>query len=125
MARYSSLPSVGKVMALGCTVVSTVTCLRSLQPQRSALVRDTQALLRKPGKFLLAHTPAPARHRGAVVGKLVPEILLTGEVLEIGVLHSAVAPVVYHYRGSPKSSTMTPGQRTTGLPSLSNTLPSG
>src|SRR5262245_64384578 len=60
----------------GLHVVSTATCPRSFSRSAPLLCAIRQALLQKPGEFLLAHTPAPARHRGAVVRELVPEYSL-------------------------------------------------
>ena len=90
IAACSSLASVGKVMALGCTVVSTVTRLRSLRAQRAALVRHPQALGQQQLQ-LVAEPLAPMAQVRALVRELVLEELFAGEVLEIRVMDPALA----------------------------------
>ena len=76
-------------MFLGCTVVSTVTRVRSLV--RSApLVRHPQALGQQQLQ-LVAEPLAPMAQVRALVREVVLEELLAGEVLEIRVIDPALA----------------------------------
>ena len=90
-ARFTSLASVGKVMFFGCTVVSTMTRLRSdgfIAPARG------QALLQQGLEALLAHAVAPAGDRGAIERQGAPEELLAAEILIIRVLDP---PCAHHF----------------------------
>ena len=90
MAACSSLASVGKLMFLGCTVVSTVTRLRSWL--RSApLACATRKLSANSNSSL-----PPSRLRQWLrsersMRELVLEKLFPGEELEIGVVDPALA----------------------------------
>jgi hypothetical protein len=53
--------------------------------------RHSQAPLQQGQKLFLAHALAPARQRAAVEHQPVPEELLAAEVLEVRVLHPAIA----------------------------------
>lgn len=77
-------------MALGCTVVSTVTRFEVLGPQRATVVRDPQAL-RQQDLQLVTEPLAPMAQIRALVRKLMLEELLTGEVLKIRVMDPALA----------------------------------
>src|SRR5215475_1674926 len=91
IAACKSFASVGKVMSLGCTVVSIDRDPRQiLRPQRPALVRHPQALGQE--KFqLAAKALAPMAQVRALVRKLVLEELLSGEVLEVWIIDPAFA----------------------------------
>ncbi len=53
--------------------------------------RHCQALLQQRRKFLVAHPLTPTRQRGAVEHQRMSEKLLAAEVLEVRVLHPAIA----------------------------------
>src|SRR5215510_8123237 len=89
IAACSSLASVGKVMALGCTVVSTVTRLRSLV--RSAPASCATLKLSASRSFELVAEALPAMAQvGAFVRERMLEELLAGEVLEVRVVDPAL-----------------------------------
>src|SRR5258706_14182043 len=90
IAACTSLASVGKVMALGCTVVSTVTRSRSLVRSAPALMRDPQALGQQELQPV-AEPLAPMAEVGTLVREGVLKELLPGEELEIGVMDPAIA----------------------------------
>jgi hypothetical protein len=74
-ARCMSLASVGNATAFGCTVVSTITWVKSDDfnaPARAAVARLSWIRL----ELFLAHPLAPARQRRAVEGRLVLEEFL-------------------------------------------------
>src|SRR5215470_12422654 len=88
IAACSSLASVGKVMALGCTVVSTVTRLRSLvrsAPASCATLKlsASRSSSLSPRRFL-QWLRSERRER-------MLEELLAGEVLEVRVVDPALA----------------------------------
>src|ERR1044072_9210224 len=86
IAACSSLASVGKVMALGCTVVSTVTRLRSLVRSAPASCANGQQKLE-----LVAKALPPMAQVGAFVRERMLEELLASEVLEVWVVDPALA----------------------------------
>jgi hypothetical protein len=90
IAACNSLASVGKVTAFGCTVVSTVTCLRSLLRKAPAPCATPHALGQQQLQ-LLAEPLAPVAQIRALVREGVLEELLAGEVLEIRVVDPALA----------------------------------
>jgi hypothetical protein len=73
-------------MFFGCTVVSTVTRLRSLLRRAP----HPQALGQQQFQFVAEPLP-PMAQVGAFVRELVLEKLLAGEELEIGVIDPALA----------------------------------
>src|SRR3989440_12203995 len=85
-AACKSFASVGKVMSLGCTVVSTVTRAKSFV--RSA---PLSCALGQENFQLAAEALAPMAQVRALVRKLVPEELLSGEVLEVWIMDPAFA----------------------------------
>src|SRR2546429_3461672 len=90
IAACKSFASVGKVMSLGCTVVSTVTRAKSFV--RSApLSCATRKLSARRSSSLLPKALAPMAQVRALVRKLVLEELLSSEVLEIRVIDPALA----------------------------------
>src|SRR5262249_5691191 len=90
IAAWTSLASVGKVMALGWTVVSTVTRLRSRV--RSAPASCATLRLSANTSSSLSQKPlAPVAEVGTLVRKLVLEKLKASEVLEIGIVDPALA----------------------------------
>src|SRR4051794_3565222 len=89
-AACKSFASVGKVMSLGCTVVFDRDLRQILRPQRPALVRHPQALGQENFQ-LAAEALAPMAQVRALVRKLVPEELLSGEVLEVWIMDPAFA----------------------------------
>src|SRR5881398_219343 len=90
IAACKSFASVGKVMFLGCTVVSTVTRAKSFV--RSApLSCATRKLSARRSSSLLPKALAPMAQVRARVRKLVLEELLSSEVLEIRVIDPALA----------------------------------
>src|SRR5262249_25936462 len=85
-----SFASVGKVMSLGCTVVSTVTRAKSLVRSAPLSWRHPQALGQE--KFqLAAEAFAPMAQVRALVRKLVLEELISGEVMEVWIIDPAFA----------------------------------
>lgn len=80
----------GKLTAFGCTVVSTMTGVKSAglaAPLRVAM----QALLQQSAQFLFLQALAPAADRGAVKRQLVTEERFAAEPLVIQVLQPALA----------------------------------
>ena len=84
-------------MFLGCTVVSTRRCLQRLcdscqvpGAQRATVVRHPQALGQQQVE-LIAQPLAPVAEVRALVQEAVLEELFPGEILEIRVMHPALA----------------------------------
>src|SRR5258708_39250450 len=90
MAACSSLASVGKLMFFGCTVVSTVTRLRSLL--RSApLLCATRRLSANSSSNFVAESLSPMAQVGAFVRELVLKKLFPGEELKVWIVDPALA----------------------------------
>src|SRR6185295_14277781 len=89
IAACKSFASVGKVMSLGCTVVSTVTRAKSFV--RSAPLSCATRKLSARRISSLPPRVAPMAQVRALVRKLVPEELLSGEVLEVWIMDPAFA----------------------------------
>src|SRR6202035_3757230 len=95
IAACSSLASVGKVMAFGCTVVSTVTRLRSW-PRNAPASCATRRLSASQQQLQLVAEPLAAMAQvRALVREGVLEELFAGEELEIRVLTPALSPPVF------------------------------
>src|SRR5215831_13922541 len=90
IAACKSFASVGKVMSLGCTVVSTVTCAKSFV--RSApLSCATRKLSARRSSSLLPRRLRQWLRSEQLVRKLVLQELLSGEVLEVWIIDPAFA----------------------------------
>src|SRR5262245_26165484 len=89
IAACKSFASVGKVMSLGCTVVSTVTRAKSFV-RSAALSCATRRLSARRSSSLSPRRLRQAQVR-ALVRKLVLEELLSGEVLEVWIIDPALA----------------------------------
>lgn len=84
------MASVGCVTCFGCTVMSTVIRAGSSFLQRPRAVRDAQALLKQHFQ-LGADALPPVAEPGALVRQRVLEEGLAGEVLEVRIVHPALA----------------------------------
>ena len=92
IAAWTSLASVGKVMAFGRTVVSTVTRLRS--PVRSAPVSSPPRAFGEQEFQLAAEPLSPMAEVGTLVREFVLEKLKPGELLEIRIVDPALADLL-------------------------------
>lgn len=90
IAARSSLASVGKLMASGCTVVSTVTQAKSLPRKGAGLVYQPQTLGQQQFEFV-AELIAPVAQAASLLWKAMLEELLACKVLEIPVVDPALA----------------------------------
>src|SRR5262245_51750263 len=91
IAACNSFASVGKVMFLGCTVVSTVTRAKSLVRSAPLACATRKLSARRSSSF--SPRLAPMAQVRALVRKLVLEELLSGEVLKVWVINPAFAHV--------------------------------
>jgi hypothetical protein len=90
--RLVDQPGVGRMgHSLGLDRGDNRDPLEVLGRQGARLMGDPQALLKQRRQALLAEPLAPARHRRAIEGQLVPEHMLAAEILEVRVLDPARA----------------------------------
>ena len=85
-ARCISLASVGKATAFGCTVVSTITRVKS-----DGFAAPVRVAASRLGELVLAHALPPARQRRTLERQRVAEELFAAEQLIIGFLAAALA----------------------------------
>jgi hypothetical protein len=78
-ARCICLAPAGKAIAFSCTVVSTIALAKSDGLAAPVLVAVERLSCNSATSFVFAHSLAPARHRGAVEGELMPKELLAAE----------------------------------------------